>query len=217
MTTPLPVVVLISGRGSNMRALADAAARKEVPIEIRAVLSDRSDADGLQIARDRGIATEALSPKEFADRESFDAALADRIDRYAPGLVVLAGYMRILSVPFVRRFAGRLINIHPSLLPKYPGLSTHRRALANRDTEHGASVHYVVEELDAGPVIVQGRVPVLPDDTEASLSARVQRAEHIIYPRAVQWIASGKVRMHEGRAWMDNRPLTVPPRIEVQA
>jgi phosphoribosylglycinamide formyltransferase-1 len=215
MTHPLPVVVLLSGKGSNMRALAEAAARNEVQAEIRAVFSDRANADGLRLARERGIVTDTLSPKEFADRDTFDVALADRIDRYAPELVVLAGYMRILSAAFVRRFAGRLINIHPSLLPKHRGLDTHRRVLAANESEHGASVHYVVEELDAGPVIIQGRVPVLPSDDEAALSARVQRAEHIIYPQAVQWIASGKVSMHDGRAWMDGQPLSKPPRIDI--
>jgi len=214
MTQRLPVVVLISGRGTNMRALADAAARSDIPIELRAVVSDRTDAAGLQLARERGIATQVLSPRDFPSRESFDRALADRIEALSPGLVVLAGYMRILSPEFVHRFAGRLINIHPSLLPKYPGLHTHRRALEAQDTEHGASVHYVTEDLDAGPVIIRGRVPVLSNDTEASLAARVQCVEHIIYPKAVDWIARGRMILRDGRAWLDGNILTKPPMME---
>lgn len=217
MPERMPVVVLISGRGSNMRVLAERAASGALPIEIRAVLSDKSAAGGLQIARDFGIATGALAVRDFPDRDAFDSALADRVESFAPKLVVLAGYMRILSTVFVRRFAGGLINIHPSLLPKYPGLHTHERVLQAGDAVHGASVHFVTEDLDAGPLIVQGRVPVLPGDTPETLSARVQRAEHIIYPLAVEWIARGRVAMRDGKTWMDGAPCAAAPIIEVGA
>jgi len=217
MAERLPVVVLISGRGSNMRVLAERAASGTLSIEVRAVISDKAEAQGLQTARELGIATEALSVRSFADREAFDAALADRIEAYGPKLIVLAGYMRILSSAFVRRFAGRMINIHPSLLPKYPGLHTHERVLASGDAMHGASVHFVTEDLDSGPVILQGCMPVLPGDTPDSLSARVQRVEHIIYPQAVESIAEGRVAMRGGQTWMDDKPCPTPFVIEVPA
>jgi len=216
MTERFPVVVLLSGRGSNLQVLAEQARQGRLPIDIRAVISDKPAAGGLAIASSFGIATSALAPREFPDREAFDAALAERVEAYAPKLVVLAGYMRILSSAFVRRFLGRLINIHPSLLPKYPGLHTHRRALEAHDTQHGASVHFVVEELDSGPTIVQGRVPILRDDTEAALSARVQRAEHIIYPQAVQWLAQGRVAMRDGKTWLDGKLLEHAPVIDIE-
>jgi phosphoribosylglycinamide formyltransferase 1 len=215
MTQRLPVVVLISGRGSNMRVLAERAAAGELAIDVRAVLSDKADASGLQVARELDIATETLASRSFADREAFDAALADRIESRAPKLVVLAGYMRILSPAFVRRFMGRLVNIHPSLLPKYPGLHTHERVLQAGDAVHGATVHFVTNDLDAGPPIIQARVPVMPGDTLDSLSARVQRAEHIIYPLAVEWFADGRVQMCENQTWMDGKPCTTPPIVEV--
>lgn len=217
MAERLPVVVLISGRGSNMRVLAERAANGALPIDIRAVLSDKAAAGGLQIARDFGIAADALAVRDFPSREAFDTALADRVESFAPKLVILAGYMRILSPTFVRRFAGRLVNIHPSLLPKYPGLHTHERVLDSRDAVHGASVHFVTDDLDSGPLIIQGRVPVLPGDTPDTLSARVQRAEHIIYPQAVEWIAQGRVAMRDGKTWMDGAPCAATPIIEVGA
>jgi len=216
MTDRFPVVVLLSGRGSNMRVIADQALRGALPVEIRAVISDKPDAGGLAIARELGIVTETLAPKSFPNREAFDAALAERVDSYAPKLVILAGYMRILSSAFVRRFLGRLINIHPSLLPNYPGLHTHRRVLEGGDTRHGATVHFVTEELDAGPAILQGRVAVLAGDTEATLSARVQRAEHIIYPRSVAWLAENRVVMRNGQTWLDGKPTSDAPIIDVE-
>jgi phosphoribosylglycinamide formyltransferase 1 len=209
------MVVLISGRGSNMRVLAERAAQGTLPADIRAVISDQPTAGGLRIAQSKQIATETLEAKQFSDRACFDTALAERVARYQPKLVVLAGYMRILSASFVRQYLGRLINIHPALLPKYPGLHTHQRVLDAGDNKHGCSVHFVTEELDAGPLIVQGRVPVLPDDTETTLSARVQRAEHIIYPQAVQWIAEGRIVMRDGRTWMDGQPMHTTPVVEV--
>src|SRR5882724_11343228 len=168
----LPIVILISGRGGNMCALVDQANAGRLPIDVRAVISDRADAPGLSRARERGVAIATLLQRDFPNRDAFDAQLADLVAGYAPSLVVLAGYMKILSATFVRRYAGRLLNIHPSLLPKYPGLQTHRRALANGDSEHGASVHFVVEELDSGPIVIQAKVRVLADDTEESLAAR---------------------------------------------
>jgi phosphoribosylglycinamide formyltransferase-1 len=215
MTGQFPVVVLLSGRGSNMRVIAEQAKSGALPIEIRAVLSDKADAGGLTIARDLSIATESLAPKSFANRDAYDAALADRVESYQPKLIVLAGYMRILSGAFVRQFLGRLINIHPSLLPKYAGLHTHRRVLEAGDQEHGATVHFVTEELDAGPAILQGRVSVHADDTEATLSARVQQAEHIIYPQSVAWLAQGRVAMRDGQTWLDGKPSTHTPMIDV--
>jgi phosphoribosylglycinamide formyltransferase 1 len=210
MTERLPVVILISGRGSNMRALADRAKDGTLPIDIRAVISDRTEAPGLEKARERGIATATLSPRDFSTREAFDAKLGDLIESYAPRLVVLAGYMKVLSDAFVRRFSGRVLNIHPSLLPKYIGLHTHRKALEAGDQEHGASVHFVTEKLDSGPIVIQGYVPVLPTDSEDSLAARVHRAEHIIYPRAVEWFAHGRLAMRDGKAWLDGKPLETP-------
>ena len=200
-----------------MRVLAERAAQGALPIEVRAVISDQPTAAGLQTARELGIHAEALSPRDFPNRDAFDAALAQRVASFAPKLVVLAGYMRILNPEFVRRFAGRLLNIHPSLLPKHPGLHTHRRALESGDAVHGASVHFVTEALDAGPIIVQGRVPVLAGDDEAALTARVQKAEHIIYPQAVEWFAKGRLVVRDDGVHFDNQPLAAPPIVEVPA
>jgi phosphoribosylglycinamide formyltransferase-1 len=215
MTQPFPVVVLLSGRGSNMRVLAEQTRQGKLPIDLRAVISDKADAGGLALARDFGIDTATLTARDYANREAFDAALATQVESYAPRLVVLAGYMRILSGAFVRQFLGRLVNIHPSLLPKYPGLHTHRRALEAGDKEHGATVHFATEELDAGPAILQGRVSVMADDTEATLSARVQQAEHIIYAQAVAWFAEGRIAMRDGRTWLDDKLLATTPVIDV--
>jgi phosphoribosylglycinamide formyltransferase-1 len=210
MTAPCPVVILISGRGTNMCVLADQAAAGKLPIEIRAVVSDRADAPGLQLARDRNIPIHALALRDFPSRDAFDARLAEMVDSYHPQLVVLAGYMKILGDSFVRRFAGRLLNIHPSLLPKYPGLHTHRRALAAHDSHHGASVHFVIAALDSGPTVIQGRVPVLSEDTEASLAARVQLAEHIIYAKAIDWFARGRLTMSGDGVCLDGIARSTP-------
>ncbi len=209
----LPIVVLISGQGTNLLAIHEAA-RLGLPVDVRAVLSDRPAAPGLERARALGVPTVALPPAEFADRAAHDAALADRIDAFAPALVVLAGYMRILSPAFVRRFAGRLLNIHPSLLPKYPGLHTHRRALEAGDAEHGATVHFVTDELDGGPPVAQVVIPVRPGDTEATLSARVQAREHSLYPTVLGWFATGRLACRDGRAWLDGRALERPVILE---
>lgn len=206
----LPVVVLISGRGSNLQVIAEQARSGRLPIEIRAVVSDREDAAGLEWARGAGLRCVVLAPKTFASRHEYDRALADLVAAHAPGLVVLAGFMRILGPEFVDRFAGRMLNIHPSLLPRHRGLHTHRRALEAGDREHGASVHFVTRELDGGPAVLQARVPVRDGDDEASLAARVLEQEHRIFPRAVGWFARGRLAWREGRAWLDGSPLEGP-------
>jgi phosphoribosylglycinamide formyltransferase-1 len=183
------LVILVSGQGSNMQAIAEAALRDDwagrFGARVAAVISNRSDAGGLEWACARGIAAEALSHADFASREAFDAALADRIDAHAPSLVALAGFMRILTPDFVARYAGRLINIHPSLLPAFPGLHTHRRALEAGCAVAGATVHRVTDDLDVGPILGQAVVPILPDDSEASLARRVLTQEHLLYPRVI--------------------------------
>jgi phosphoribosylglycinamide formyltransferase-1 len=186
----LAVVILISGRGSNMQAIVEA---HDPLVEIRAVISNRADAAGLIFAQQQGIVTEVLDHQRFATRELFDRALIACIDRYSPDLVVLAGFMRILTAEFVTHYLGRLINIHPSLLPKYKGLHTHARVLAAGETEHGATVHFVTAELDAGPTILQARVPVLPTDDENSLAARILEQEHRIYSQAIHQFAEGGI------------------------
>lgn len=210
MPSKLPVVILISGTGSNMQRLAELAQAGELPIEIKAVVSDRIDAKGLQTAASMGIATYTLSPKQFSERALFDAALADVVAGYAPQLIILAGFMRILGGNFIPRFADRMLNIHPSLLPKYRGLHTHQRALAAGDTEHGVSVHFVTEELDGGPVVMQARIPVLPDDSADSLAKRVLQQEHRIFPDTIRLVASGRLKSMNGRAWLDGEELTQP-------
>jgi phosphoribosylglycinamide formyltransferase-1 len=207
---PLRLVVLVSGRGSNLKAIAERADAGELPVHIAAVVSDRADAGALEWAAARGIDTALLAPGNFPDRESYGRALGEIVDSHAPQLVVLAGFMRILSEQFVLRFAGRMLNIHPSLLPKYRGLHTHRRALAAGDREHGASVHFVTPELDGGPVVLQARVAVLPGDDEESLAARVLRQEHVIYPQSIGWFAAGRLAFRDGAAWLDGSRLVRP-------
>ncbi|MFI8557678.1 phosphoribosylglycinamide formyltransferase [Pseudomonas putida] len=206
-STPCNVVVLLSGSGSNLQALIDSSSAENSPVRIRAVVSNRADAYGLQRAAAAGIDTVVLEHAGFDDREAFDAALIAHIDGFAPDLVVLAGFMRILSGGFVRHYQGRLLNIHPSLLPKYKGLHTHRRALEAGDVEHGCSVHFVTEELDGGPLVVQAVVPVAPGDTADSLAQRVHHQEHQIYPLAVHWFAQGRLRLGEQGALLDDQPL----------
>ncbi len=211
-TRKLPVVALISGRGSNLQAIIDAMQRGTLPIELRAVISNRPEAQGLARARAAGIPAEVVDHTAYPDREAFDRALAERIAAHAPGLIVLAGFMRILGEAFLERFAGRLLNIHPSLLPALRGLHTHARALAEGLTEHGASVHFVTNELDSGPVILQAKVAVHPGDDAQTLAARVLEQEHRIYPLAVRWVAEGRVRLGaDGRVVLDGRPLARPP------
>lgn len=205
-----PIVVLISKRGSNLKALLDAVGRGEVAAEVRAVVSNRADAEGLNYARAAGIPAAVIDHKAYADRASFDAALAAAIDCYAPKLVVLAGFMRILTADFVRHYRGRLLNIHPSLLPALRGLDTHARALAEGHREHGASVHLVTEELDAGPVILQAHVPLLADDTPETLAARVLQQEHRIYPQVIAWFSAGRLVWDGSRLLFDGVPLQSP-------
>ena len=204
------VVVLISGRGSNMRALAERSADPAMGYRVAAVLSDRPQAGGLEVAAHLGIPARALMADPGASQAEYEAALATTIEEFAPSLIVLAGFMRILSATFVARYAGRILNIHPSLLPKYPGLATHRRVLAARESEHGATVHFVTEQLDGGPLIIQGRMRVEPGDDAQSLQARVHVLEHRIYPLAVRWYCSGRLRYGGGRAWLDGKPLSAP-------
>jgi phosphoribosylglycinamide formyltransferase-1 len=180
-------------------------------------MSDRSEAPALAWASTRGFAIRALSARDFKDRAAFDMALADAIADFAPGLVVLAGFMRILGAAVVERFAGRILNIHPSLLPRYPGLHTHRRVLEAGDPEHGASVHFVTAELDGGPVVLQARVPVLPGDDELTLAGRVLVQEHRIYPLAIRWFAEGRLRLEDGAVWFDGQPLDAPLVIDGRA
>ncbi|HAQ87933.1 MAG TPA: phosphoribosylglycinamide formyltransferase [Pseudomonas sp.] len=203
MHAPCDVVVLISGSGSNLQALIDSLG-EDSPVRIRAVVSNRAEAYGLQRAQAVDIDTHVLQHKGFADREAFDAALIEIIDAYQPQLVVLAGFMRILSAGFVRHYQGRLLNIHPSLLPKYKGLDTHRRALDAGDQEHGCSVHFVTEELDGGPVAIQARLKIEPNESIDQLTDRVHAAEHIIYPLAVRWFADGRLRLADQGAMLDN-------------
>jgi phosphoribosylglycinamide formyltransferase-1 len=206
----LPIVILISGRGSNMQAIAERAAQGTLPVEVRAVISDKADAPGLVSAASLQIPTRALSPREFAARADYDVALAKLVAGFEPKLVVLAGFMRILSPSFIATFADRILNIHPSLLPLYRGLHTHRRCLEAGDRLHGASVHFVTEELDGGPLVIQAQLKVLPGDSESTLSARVQRQEHRIYSQAIDWFARGRLQLREHRAWLDGRPLDQP-------
>ena len=197
------IVVLISGNGSNLQAIIDACKQKKINGTIRAVFSNKADAFGLERAREANIPAHALLASQFASREAFDRELMQEIDAYAPDIVVLAGYMRILSPDFVAHYAGRLINIHPSLLPKYPGLHTHRQVLENGDDVHGTTVHFVTDELDGGPVILQAQVPVFEGDTEEDVTARVQTQEHAIYPLVVSWCGDGRLAMQENKAWLD--------------
>jgi len=199
------VVVLVSGRGSNLQAIIDAAAHGELPADIRAVISSEPGAPALARARTAGIATHVISHRDFSAREQFDQALIQRIDAYQPQLVVLAGFMRILGKAFIDHYTGRLINIHPSLLPAFPGLNTHARALQSGASQHGASVHFVTHEVDGGPVIIQAAVPVLPDDEPETLAERVLMEEHRIYPKAIAWFLAGRLSIEDGRVLLDGQ------------
>lgn len=201
------VVVLISGSGSNLQALIDGCAAGDLPIDLAAVISNRPAVMGLERAERANISTQVIDHKSFSDRESFDRALMQLIDGYAPDLVVLAGFMRILTPEFTQHYLGRMLNIHPSLLPKFQGLHTHERAIAAGETHHGVTVHFVTAELDGGPAAIQARVPILANDDATTLAKRVQRQEHIIYPLAVRWFAEGKLSMRDGKAWLSGELL----------
>ena len=208
MTSPMKrSLVLTSGNGSNLQTLLDHCASGKIAGDVVGVISNRADAYGLVRAREAGVATAILAQQQFASRAEYDAALQALMADYQPDLVVLAGFMRILSADLVRHFAGRMINIHPSLLPKYQGLHTHQRAIEAGDSEHGASVHFVTEELDGGPVILQARVPIFEGDSADEVAARVQAQEHSIYPLVVQWFCEGRLKMQEGAALLDGAEL----------
>ncbi|HEY1774304.1 MAG TPA: phosphoribosylglycinamide formyltransferase [Gammaproteobacteria bacterium] len=204
----LPVVVLVSGHGSNLQAILDKA--RALSVEVCAVISDKPQARALEQAHAAGVPTSVITATEYPDRDSYDRALMQAIDRRGEPLVILAGFMRILGRDFVHRYAGRLLNIHPSLLPRHRGLHTHRRALEAGDTQHGCSVHFVTLELDAGQVIAQAPVPVKKDDDEAALRVRVQAREHVIYPEVIGWFAAGRLRLENERVMFDGAPLGVP-------
>ena len=204
------VVVLISGNGSNLQTIIDQIDAGIIDAEISAVISNRADAKGLERAEKAGIANEFLDHTRFNSRESFDQELSRIVDRYTPDLIVLAGFMRILSNAFVEHYQGKMINIHPSLLPKYKGLHTHKRALENKDKEHGASVHFVIPELDAGTVIIHGVVDIEEDDTEDSLAQRVHQIEYKIYPQAVKWLADGNLIYKKGKLIFNKKLLEKP-------
>lgn len=189
------LVILISGRGSNMEAIVRACARDRWPAQVAAVIASRPDAAGLAFAASQGIATAVVDHRQFADRSAFDAALATEIDRFSPDLVVLAGFMRVLTTGFVERYAGRMLNIHPSLLPCFPGLKTHQQALDAGVHLHGASVHFVTPQLDHGPIVAQAAIPVQPGDDAAALAERLLAVEHVLYPRAVRWFVEGRLAL----------------------
>jgi phosphoribosylglycinamide formyltransferase-1 len=211
---PLSLVILISGRGSNLEAILKAIEAGELRAQVTAVISSNADAPGLALAQRRHIDTLALDAADYPERSDYDRALQGLIEHFDPDLVVLAGFMRILTPDFVRHFQGRIINIHPSLLPALRGLRTHQRALAAGAQEHGASVHFVTEELDGGPVIAQVRVPVLADDDAATLAARVLREEHRLYPQTLRWLAEGRIRWDDEQLLFDDQPLTRPLQLE---
>ena len=201
------IVVLISGSGSNLQALIDAVEKEEITGSIKAVISNKADVLGLDRAKKAGIDTHVVDHKKYESRDVFDGELIRQIEQYKPDLIVLAGFMRILTDSFVRRYEGRMLNIHPSLLPKYPGLNTHQRALDAGDKEHGVTVHFVTAELDSGPNIIQATVPILKQDTAETLAKRIQQQEHIIYPIAVKWFVEGRLTMDANYALLDQKTL----------
>jgi len=209
----LPLVVLISGSGSNLQAIIDHIGQG-LPARIEAVISNQPSVYGLELARLAGIETRVLDHRVYPEREHHDKALGDLVSSFNPKLIVLAGFMRILSPGFVRRFEGRMLNIHPSLLPRHRGLHTHQRALDAGDKEHGASVHFVTDELDGGPLILQARVNIEPGDDADTLAARVLTREHIIYPRVIEWVAEGRLRLKSDRVLLDEKPLDGPMMLE---
>ena len=203
----ISLLVLISGSGSNLQAIIDATQNGTIPAKISAVICNKENAYGLTRAAEAGIATEVISHKNFNSREGFDQALQAKIDHFSPDLIVLAGFMRILTPEFVRHYSGRMLNIHPSLLPKYRGLNTHQRAIEAGEKEHGVTVHFVTEELDGGPNVLQARVPINSSETAETLAAKVLIQEHQIYPRAIKWFAQGRLSMDGNQARLDQTLL----------
>ncbi len=201
------IVVLISGNGSNLQAIIDQCASGAIPGNVVKVISNKADAFGLQRAADAGIATQVISHKDYDSREAYDAELQASIDACSPSLVVLAGFMRILSEGFVRHYQGKMLNIHPSLLPKFKGLHTHQRAIEEGESEHGATVHFVTPELDGGPIIIQSKVPVFEDDSASDLASRVQEQELRIYPLVVKWFCQGRLHMNDKGVCMDGEQI----------
>ncbi len=207
MSASFSIVVLISGSGSNLQSIIDTIAAKKIPAKISAVISNKAEVYGLERAEQHGIPTEVIEHTQFENRESFDQQLQARIDHYQADLVVLAGFMRILTAPFVQHYSGRMLNIHPSLLPKYKGINTHQRALDDNAKQHGVSVHFVTPELDGGPVIAQASIAVKADDTAQSLAKRVLQYEHRIYPTVIQWFVEQRLSLGENGIIFDNQGL----------
>ena len=212
MSSPLPIVVLISGSGTNLQAIIDAIHNRQINADIRAVISNRPDVQGLQRAEAAGIPARVLDHTEYADRESFDQALQALIDSFEPKLVILAGFMRILTEQFVDHYQDRMLNIHPSLLPDFRGLNTHQRVLEAGRERHGVTVHFVTNELDSGPSVIQAVIDVQEDDNADSLAQRIHEQEHIIYPMVIGWFADGRLTCKNNQAYLDDRPLNTPPR-----
>lgn len=202
--------ILISGSGTNLQSFIDDVASGELELSLSIVFTNRANAYGLTRARDAGIATACIEHRDYADRQSFDRAVAQMLDKAEPELLLLAGYMRILSPWFVNHYAGRILNIHPALLPAFPGLDTHQRVLDSGDTWHGSTVHFVTDDLDAGPRILQGRLTVDTDESADELATRVQAIEHQIYPQAANWFANGRLAYHDAAAWLDDKRLDEP-------
>jgi len=198
------IVVLISGSGSNLQAIIDACREERIPGTVVGVISNEPSAYGLTRALQANIVAVGLSHRDYDSRKTYDEALADLIETFSPDLIVLAGFMRILTPAFVKKYEGRLINIHPSLLPDYPGLNTHQRVLADRRASHGATVHFVTEDLDGGPIIIQGKTSIVPSDTEGTLAQKVHEVEHEIYPKAIAWFASGRLSLEGNQVMLDD-------------
>ncbi len=213
MKQPIQIAILISGSGSNLQAIIDHQKQHPQDYEIALVISNKADAYGLIRAQNSCIPTEVIDHTLFKSRESFDQTLQQTIDKRQIDLIVLAGFMRILTPQFTQHFLGKMINIHPSLLPKYTGLNTHQRALEAGDTEHGLSIHFVTPELDSGPVILQAKVPVTPQDTEKSLKEKVHQQEHQAYPKVIEWFAVGKLSFQDNQAWFEQTPLSKPQQL----
>ncbi|CAA6821531.1 MAG: Phosphoribosylglycinamide formyltransferase (EC [uncultured Thiotrichaceae bacterium] len=210
MASPMSIVVLISGSGSNLQAIIDSISAGQVYAKIRAVISNVPDAYGLERAKSARIPTEVINHEDYEDRKSFDTVLASTIDSYSPDLVVLAGFMRLLSENFVNHYSGRMLNIHPSLLPKYPGLNTYQRAIEAGDTEHGASVHFVTPEMDSGPIVLQGVLNIAADESVEKLAKRVLHEEHAIYPLAISWFVDNRLTFENDQAFLDGKLMKKP-------